>query len=263
MAKKLGLALSSGGARGAAHIGFLQALEENGIVPSYISGSSMGALVGACYAAGMSPRQMRDELFKLKTRDLLDLDILPFKKPALFKSVKIRELISRVLDGKSFENLNIPFTCVAVNILNCKEVYLNKGNLIDSVIASCSIPVLFKPVELDGMLLSDGGLADRVPIKAASDMGADVVVGVDALGCFHEIEGVDSLIGAMLRTIDIMDCRATTLKKSLESNITDLWIEVEMGAISQYNIKNAKEAYEAGLKCGYENIDAIKKLLLV
>lgn len=263
MAKKLGLALSSGGARGAAHIGFLQALDESGIKPRYISGSSMGALVGACYAAGMSPLQMRDELFKLKARDLLDIDILPFKKSALFKSQKLREIITRVLDGKSFENLSIPFTCVAVNILNCKEVYLNKGSLIDSVIASCSIPVLFKPVELDGMLLSDGGLADRVPVKAVSDMGADVVVGIDALGCFHEIESVDSLIGALLRTIDIMDCRATTLKKSLENNLTNLWIEVEMGSISQYNIKNVKEAYEAGLKCGYENIEAIKNILLV
>ena len=106
--KKLGFALGSGGSRGVAHIGFLQAMQENGIEPDCIAGSSMGSVVGACYAAGMSVEEMKNVVFELKALDILDISGNVLKNQALFKSKKMRAKLGEYLGEKTFEELNIP-----------------------------------------------------------------------------------------------------------------------------------------------------------
>ena len=111
--KKLGLALGSGGARGVAHIGFLQALDDNGIKPQFISGCSMGSVVGSCYALGMRPKDMMDAVRNLKARDLLDLNIAAIRQGTLLKSKKLLAVLKRFLGHTTFEELKIPFEIVS------------------------------------------------------------------------------------------------------------------------------------------------------
>ena len=108
MSKKLGLALGGGGARGVVHIGFLKALEEAGIKPDYISGTSMGAVVGGCYAAGISVDEIREAVLKLKTMDLVDLNAMAFTRLSLLRSKKLQNLFLKYLGDIKFEELNIP-----------------------------------------------------------------------------------------------------------------------------------------------------------
>lgn len=116
MSKTLGLALGAGGTRGIAHVGFLKALEEADIRPDYIAGSSMGSVVGACYSKGMTCDEMRDIAFELKTTDILDVSLIALAKLGLLKSVRVRKLISGFLEDCTFEQLHIPFCCVAVDL---------------------------------------------------------------------------------------------------------------------------------------------------
>ena len=177
--KELGFALGSGGARGVAHIGFLQAMEEEGIVPDYISGCSMGSVVGMAYSAGMSPKEMRDAAFSLKMIDLIDLTNKP---GGLSDTRKIRKLLTKYVGEIEFKDLKIPFRCIAVDLHSQEIVEMSEGDVIGAVIASSSIPGVFKPTERDGMRLIDGGVLERVPVRAVRRMGAKQIVAVDVLG---------------------------------------------------------------------------------
>jgi len=262
MKKTLGLALGSGGSRGTAHIGFLQALDENDIKVDFIAGTSMGAVVGACYAKGMTPLEMSERIFDLKARDLFDIDLMPLTRLGLLRSQKVKILIEDLLGDVKFKALKIPFKCVAVNILTGKAVTLDdNNNLVDCVLASSAIPSIFRPVKIDDMLLVDGGVANRVPVSVVKEMGADVVIGIDVLGKILEVEEVKNVFSVILRMIDIMDFSNTEKRFKDEQDIIDLWLEPEMGNISQYNIKSIEKAYEAGYQLGIKNIKKIKELL--
>ena len=258
MSKKLGLALGAGGARGVAHIGFLKALEEEGIRPSYISGSSMGSIVGACYAKGMSADDMKDVIQKLKATDIVDIGILPLSKLGLMKWTKVRRLMSSFLEECEFSDLEIPFTCVAVDILSGNLQVFSEGSVIDAILASSSMPTVFRPVEKDGMLLVDGGVLCRVPVRQVKAMGADVVVAVDVLGeCKHS----DNMISLITRVYDIMDSYRTAGERKKNRRITDLWLEPDIPGVSQYEVKYHASVYDAGYKLGKENVEKIKALL--
>ena len=116
MRKKLGLALGAGGARGVAHVGFLKAMEEEGLRPDCIAGSSMGSVIGACYASGMSADAMHAVLKELRTRDVLDIGALPVRRLGLLKWEKAYKFLGSYITAQTFEELRIPFCCVAVDI---------------------------------------------------------------------------------------------------------------------------------------------------
>ena len=185
MAKKLGFALGAGGSRGVAHIGFLIAMEEAGIRPDYIAGTSMGSVVGACYAKGYTPHQMEDIVKKIKFTDILDISLNPFGSSALMRSEKMRNKLRQYLGTIRFEDLKLPFRCVATDIVNgTSKVFGDDGHdkVYTAVAASSTIPSIFRPVQIHGVPYVDGGVLCRVPIKTVRDMGADVVVAVDVLG---------------------------------------------------------------------------------
>lgn len=260
MAKKLGFALGAGGSRGIAHIGFLKAMEEEGIKPYCISGSSMGAVVGSCYCAGMTPDEMKEVAFSLKKLDLLDLSSNVLKNQALFKGKKMLGKIEEQLGDKKFEDLNIPYACMAVDLITGKEITLFKDyRVADCVAASASIPGVFKPVELDDMLLVDGGVRNRLPIKAARKLGAECIVTVDVLGSLREEDKPLNLVSVMFRTVDIYDSGVTELK--LKKYKPDLLIRPEMGNISQYKFANYDISYQSGYDAGKENADKIRELI--
>lgn len=255
--KSLGFALGSGGSRGIAHIGFLQAMEEEGIVPDYISGCSMGSVVGMAYAAGMSPANMRDVAFSLKMIDLIDLT----KKPGgLFDTRKIRKLLIKQVGDIEFDSLKIPFRCVAVDLRAQEVVEMSEGNVIDAVIASSSIPGVFKPTEKDGMRLIDGGVLERVPVKALQNMGAKQIVAVDVLGQKACRPKCPNAMGMLLDVFDIMDNHRTARCKNDQHNHIDIWLEPDLGMMSQYSLKGVQTAYEKGYEIGKENAKEIRKL---
>jgi NTE family protein len=254
--KKLGFALGAGGSRGIAHIGFLAAMEEAGIKPDYIAGCSMGSVIGAAYASGMRVEDMKHAAFKLK---LFDLIAPAGGKGGLFDTRKIRKLLSRYIGEKRFEELEIPYRCVAVDMLTQSVVEFSQGPVIDGVVASSCIPSVFRPVEKDGMRLIDGGILERVPYKRVKDMGADVVVAVDVLGWRACKEKCPGTIGILLETIDIMDNYRTKHQRERDKGIYNFWLEPELGDMSQYSFKQFEFAYQKGYEIGKEYAKKIKR----
>lgn len=261
MKKKLGLALGSGGSRGVAHVGFLQALEEEGIRPDYVTGCSMGAIVGACYCAGVSPAKMKEAALKLSLPALAALNIAPFKQNGLMKMTKARKILSDLMGEKDFSELDIPFACVATDLVEGKTVTLRKGNVIDAALASSSIPGVFTPASFGGYeMLVDGGVLERVPAKQIKKMGAEIIVAVDVLGDLsREKAPTGRLINTVLRIIDIMDTRSTMNKRSGRKYI-DLYLEPALGAMDQYAVKNLAFAYDKGYELGCKWRDEIRLL---
>jgi NTE family protein len=174
---RVGLALGSGSARGWAHIGVIRALEEAGIVPDVIAGTSIGALVGAAYAGGQLDRFER-WVGGLDWREVLSFFDVSFSG-GLIKGEKLMAFVAEHFVGVGFADLEKPFACVATELATGREVWLRDGPLIDAVRASIAIPGLFSPQVRDGRLLADGGLVNPVPVSLCRALGADIVIAVD------------------------------------------------------------------------------------
>ena len=256
--KKLGLALGAGGSRGVAHIGFLKALEEEGIKPALITGSSMGSVVGAGYAAGVSVEKMFEAVRNLKLFDLISPST---KKGGLFDTKKMRNVLAKYIGDIQFSDLHLPFHCMAVDMISQKTVEFSEGSVLDAGVASSSIPSIFRPTEKEGMRLIDGGILDRVPYAEAKRMGADVVVAVDVLGQRQCSEKMPGAIGIVLSTVDIMDNYRTKMLRERDKEMIDLWLEPDLGNMSQYSFKQFDFAHQRGYELGKANVEEIKKIL--
>ena len=174
---RLGLALGSGSARGWAHIGVLQVLDEEGVRPDIVCGSSIGALVGAAYAAGELQR-FSDWVQGLGMRDVfgfMDFNLTG----GMLKGERVIDFFRTRFSDRPIETLDIPFAAVATGLHSGSEVWLRTGSTADAVRASMALPGLFTPAQRDGRLLVDGGLVNPVPVSLARAMGADIVIAVD------------------------------------------------------------------------------------
>ncbi len=212
---RVGLVLSGGGAKGAAHIGVIRAVEQAGIPIDYIAGTSMGAIVGGLYAMGYttdeleqlvkmqdwemllsdkSPRkQLSPEQRERKGRYILNIPLSRSAKPKMDGFVRGRNLgnmLARLTvgyhDSISFDILHIPFACVATNLANGDEVVLRSGKLSAAIRASMAIPGVFTPVVMEGKTLVDGGLCNNFPVDVARRMGADIVIGSTVQRVFND-----------------------------------------------------------------------------
>lgn len=259
MSKKLCFVLGAGGSRGIAHIGFLQAMEENGIKPDCIVGCSMGSVVGAAYASGLPPKEMREIAEGLRSKDIIDISPALFSKKSLLSSVKMQKKIKQVLGDKQFKDLVIPFECVAVDLHRGKVVTLNEGSVEEAVRASSSIPTVFRPVIKDDMELVDGCVLLRVPVENAKHFNADVVVAVDVLGDYRPHEVSKNIIEHALRVMDLVD--SVNTKKYLKEHKPDILIKPNLGDMSQYKVEKIAFAYGQGYHSGLKYADKIKALL--
>jgi len=173
----IGLALGGGAARGWAHIGVIRALEEAGVKPDLVCGTSIGALVGAAYATGELDRFER-WVVELGIREVvrfLDLSL----SGGLLKGQRLVAFFRRTFDDRHIESLPLPFGAVATALASGAEVWLREGSVVEAVRASIALPALFTPANRDGDLLIDGGLVNPVPITLAKAMGAEIVIAVD------------------------------------------------------------------------------------
>ncbi len=159
---KVGLVLSGGGARGFAHLGVIQALNEADIFPDIVTGTSAGALAGALYCDGHSPREILS-IMKLQSKLDYMRPIVP--RDGILQISGVVKLLESHLKAKTFDELKLPLIVCATDLNNGKSVYISKGELITAIIASSSIPVLFKPVVINKIYYVDGGVLDNLPVK--------------------------------------------------------------------------------------------------
>ncbi len=176
---KIGLALASGGARGSAHTGVLKVLEAEGIPISAVAGSSIGAVVGGAYAAGVSVERIEKEWLETDVPKVVRSFLPTFPRAGLSSGSELRKYLRDLIGDVQFEDLSIPFAAVGCDIDTGEAVVLDQGSVADAIRASASIPGIFHPVRLGGRLLVDGGLVEPLPVRLCRDLGADLVIGVD------------------------------------------------------------------------------------
>ena len=223
---KVGLVLSGGGAKGFAHIGVLKAIDKAGVQIDYVGGTSMGAIIGGLYAAGYSANQIEGIILKTDFLKLLR-DKLPrnsetfFEKEfgektfislpvnkgkiglprAISKGQNVLNLLLELLDAKDgnqdFSKLSIPFFCIATDVEDGSPVLLEKGYLPIALRASASFPTLLNPVEIDGELLVDGGIANNFPVTVMKRKGMDLIIGVDVEGRLFQKEKINSVVALL------------------------------------------------------------------
>jgi len=269
---KIGYALGGGGARGLAHIGVMKVLEEHGIYPDVIAGTSMGALVGALYASGLRAGDIERAL-RLDLRRLAMLADVRLSLSGLVQGKRVTSALKAFLGDLDFSDLKIPFACVATDIVNGQQIVMRSGPVITAVRASISVPGLFTPVKVRGRYLVDGGLVNMVPVSACRDMGAEYVVGVnvipDPAGRIHEPEdeaddeeeeergsrsrlrrskqpkpSAPNVVKVLIQSLYIPGYRIAM--ENLEA--ADLAISPEVGNIGFFQFDKEVEAIEAGEK---------------
>ena len=281
---KIGLVLSGGGAKGFAHIGVLKVLEQAGVKIDYIGGTSMGAVVGGLYASGYSATQI-DSIFRTinfdnllqdfiprtsknfyeKRNDDLYAFVLPFYKlkigipEALSKGMYNFNLLSAVTRSvrhiRDFNSLKIPFLCMATNIETGEPVTLNKGNLAYAMIASSAFPSLFSPIEMNGNLLVDGGVANNYPVEEVKKMGADIIIGVDVQdGLLNrtELKDATKILGQVttLQSIEKMKTKITE---------TDIYIKPDIKSFGLISFDRGLDIIEKGEEASFAVYEQLKK----
>ena len=179
--KDVALALSSGGARGLAHIGAIEELESNGYHITSIAGCSMGALIGGVYAAGKL-EEFREWMKTIDRKKMLELTDFSFSINHLVKGNRIIEAIMDFVPDIAIEELPIPYCAVATDLKAGREVVINKGSLFEAIRASISLPSFYEPVQRDGMILIDGGVINPIPLNRVKRNDGDILVGVDVSG---------------------------------------------------------------------------------
>lgn len=251
--KSLGLALGAGSVRGLAHIGLLKTLEEEGIEVDYIAGTSSGSLVGGLYAAGINLKGLSRLVCNLSWDHITDL---AFPKMGFISGKRIEELLKLLSKGKRIEELDIPFQAVACDLEMGEEVLLDRGPLYAAIRASISIPGIYVPYRLNGRLLVDGGVLNRVPADVVRDMGAQCVIACD-VSFQLEKNRLTNILDVILQTFDIME-RSIQEKKILEADIV---IRPAVDDISSMDLGKAGECIEMGAQATRVVLPEIRKIL--
>ena len=179
--KNVALALSSGGARGLAHIGAIEELEAQGYHISAIAGCSMGALIGGVYAAGKL-EEFRNWMKTIDRKKMLELTDFSLSLNHLVKGSRIIEAIMEFVPDMPIEDLTIPYCAVATDLKAGREVVFDKGSLFEAIRASISLPSFYEPVQRDDMILIDGGVINPIPLNRVQRQPGDILVGVDVSG---------------------------------------------------------------------------------
>ena len=282
---KIGLVLSGGGAKGFAHIGVLKVLEEAGIKIDYIGGTSMGSVIGGLYASGYNASQI-DSIFKKTNFDELINDyiprssknfygkkndefyavVLPFSNfrigipEALSKGMYNYNLLSsltrNVRHVRDFNKLPTPFLCIGTNIETGEEVLLNKGNLVQAMMASAAFPSLFTPVEIDGNLLVDGGVVNNYPIQEVRNLGADIIIGVDVQ---DDLLKRKNLKNATRILVQITNLQSIEKMKSKVKD-TDVYIKPDIRDFGVISFDRGEEIIRKGEEAAFAVYEKLKTL---
>ncbi len=248
---RVGLALGGGSARGFAHIGVLKSLDQAGVKPDVVVGTSAGALVGAFYAAGWSPWQIEEFFLQVRESDVADFSAAG--KRGLLTGDALAALVHAKLKEAQIESMPIPFAAIATDLKTGEMQLLRHGSVADAVRASCSLPGIFVPKTIDGRELVDGGLVSPLPVDAARRMGCDLVIAVDVTAPPQPAD-LSGLYEVILQSFDIMG-RALSNQEALQA---DLLIRPETGAYSSSNFNVRRELIQAGYVAAQARIADIR-----
>lgn len=252
--RKTALVLSGGSARGVAHLGVVKVLKREGLKFDLVVGTSIGSLVGAAYALDVPPEHVEKLALKMSAIDLLDITI---SRMGLTEGNKLENIIRNVVQNKRFEDLKTPMAITAVDVETGEEVYFTSGDLIKIIKASCSLPGIFKPVELNGRLLIDGGMRQHMPSDIAKKLGADFIVGVDVGFCIKHGR-INSMLGVIMQSIQML---GEELSKH-QSKTVDLLITPKLGNdIDQMAFNKAAVIIKKGEEAAEEALPELKKYL--
>lgn len=282
---KVGLVLSGGGAKGLAHIGALKVIEEAGVEIDYVGGTSMGAIVGALYAAGYSANQL-DSIFRATDFVNLIQDNLPRNAKTFYEKEdseryaltlpfdnfkvsvptafsggqniynELVRLLYHVKDVDDFSQLPIPFVCIATDIETGEEVLLDSGYLPQAIMASGTLPSLFEPSSINDRVLIDGGVVNNYPIDKVRNMGADVIIGIDVQ---HDLSKRDALLSATEILSQINNYR--TVRDMVEkSKKTDIYIKPDIEVFSVIEFDKAEEIIQKGVAAAEEKLNDLRKI---
>lgn len=247
--KRVGLALGGGVARGLAHVGVMAALLEAGIPIDYVAGTSAGSIVGATFSAGMSIQEIITFAESLHWWDIASL-IWP--KRGFLSFMKLERRLARQLGDLTFADLKIPFAAVATDMDTGNPVVFQNGRVAPAVRASCSVPGIIEPAEIDGLTLGDGSLADSVPVDVLYGMGAEYVIGVDIF-----CSSIYPRLGPFGIGFTAMEILVQRAGGGIEK--ADCLIRPDLAGNSYIRFSRRESYFELGRQAALEKVDSIKK----
>jgi NTE family protein len=267
--RKVGLALGGGAARGMAHIGVLEMLEKENIPIDMIAGTSAGAAVGALYAQGKSTEELKKLAQSWNWKQRAQIIDLALPRSGFIAGRRIKKLLKSIIGDVSFDELNIPFACVATDVITGEEVVINKGSVLEAVRASISVPIIFSVVKHGGRYLVDGGLVNPVPVSVLKDMGADFIIAVNVTPRLKTTpEAVylkESYTNSVLKIKEpnlfgvIMKIFSITNSQIVDASLSgaDVIIEPRMVGIGMADFSHAEKCITEG---GLSAIDAVLEI---
>jgi NTE family protein len=287
--KKVGLALGGGGVRGISHIGVLHILEQEGVKINLIVGTSAGSLIGGAYASGQSPREIQTKIdtylispeFDDSSLKSIGISFSPapktslqkaqfylmnryylmraFFRPSLLPAEDFKSLINYLLPDIDIKDTKIPFHAVATDLIAGKEVIISKGSLREAVLASSSVPGAIEPVRQGDKLLADGAIISSVPVRAARELGADIVIAVMVGRDLPQAanEDVDTATEILYRAGEITSNRL----EELELSGADIIIRPQVGDLHWADFTRSKDLVKNGENACRESMKSINKAL--
>ena len=254
---KIALVLGGGAARGFAHIGVIRVLEQEKIPIDLIVGTSVGSLIGAIYAYDVNSFELEWSAFTLERDDIFDYGLMTvFTGLGAAKGEKLEEFVTTRVPIADIEDLKIPFAAVATDLNRGVRVVLDRGPLARAVRASCSIPVVFQPVEHQGGLLVDGGLLDNLPVSVARERGADLVIAVD-ISVNVENHDITNLIEVIVQSINIM--AAENMRRRKQE--ADVLISPAVGSVGMMDFGQKKLCMQAGIEATQRALPGIRRTI--
>ncbi len=248
---KVGLALGGGAVRGIAHLGVLMVLEREQIPIHYVSGTSVGALVGALYSAGWNTADM---LYFGNQLGWQNLARPVWPRLGLVSFDPMRKLLNEMLGDITFSELQRPFAVVAMDIDTGEMVTISEGKVAPAVVASCSVPGIVEPVQLNGRWLCDGGIVDNLPTSSVRKLGADFVIGVDVFQPRFRRRG--GPLGMGLTAIEVMINRA-----GMGYSYADCLIQPRLAGLSYVLFKSREQLIAYGVEAAENALPALRQAL--
>jgi NTE family protein len=236
---KIGVALSGGGARGFAHIGALKVLHEAGIPIDYLAGTSVGSVIGAAYASGITFEEMTEVCRTMRWRDIAKVAL---SKRGLASIARSQELLNRLIKVRTFEELRTRFYAVATDIRTGEMIVLSRGDLKRAVQASCAIPGLFVPVEVQGRWLVDGGVTADLPVIPLRQLGADKILAIDASSRANQRNAPENIYQILLQSMFIIGRAAGRVAREQ----AHLIVEPEVGEFEWDGFEQCEEIVRSG-----------------
>ena len=248
----IAFALGGGGAKGFAHIGVIKVLESHGIRPKIITGTSAGSFVGSLYASGMTSYQLQEVASALKESDVRDITL---SSQGFLVGQKLQDYVNRQVKQKPIEQFPIRFAAIATQLDTGKKTIFNRGNAGQAVRASCSIPNVFVPATIAGKRYVDGGLVSPIPVIAARDMGADIVIAVDISA--RPKAGSGGVFGVLDQTFNIMG------QQGIDKELTQASVVItpNVGSVGILDLSSRQQSILEGERATQAQLAAIDRVI--